>query len=427
MAQIILALVTPRAGEWNHRYIIPTGCGWNDTQLGEALQKVEACQGSRFGMCVSAIVHQQGGREGTEKLFFYCEDFEYLSSDLQKKSREKLELWFQNQRESLIQNVNWSSEGQKQAIPRAELCGLRHDLINLTASASRPAEEPEKKKNSCCLGGGCLMLAVVLGIAMAFTPGKWIHNNFTEPINEFTQENTVEPTMKHTANQSVDQAPQEEDLTPYYDLFVWPEGSEKNLQEAFDILWEARGKESRSNLSDYTKGNEEIDDLLKDKESEKPWFLPIKRDTNNPENWKVLQGIEPLKFHTFIVQLKDMGWSHDKILKEFKPMKKKYDTRFYYANEWEYAEWWRDFLVEATEKNITFSKEETTILKDVAERIFSEGKIVQLSIQNNIAQKLKDSKKLDDDTALNEAVSIITHLKELLTADSSWSSESTTP
>lgn len=430
MAQLILALVTPRAGEWNHRYIIPGGCSWNDSLLGEALQKIESSPENRYGICISDTVHQQGGREGTEKLFFYCDNFEYLSRENQNECHKILKDWFENQRDALIRNVNWASEGKKQTISRPELSGLYHDLTNLTASASQPSEGNEKKKNSCCLRGGCLMLAVVLGIGLALGLGDWgraFQENFIEPIKETAKQvNDRLSGQSDTPNQA--DKNKEKDLTPFYDLFVWPEGSEKNennLVTVFDNLWQAQGKAARPNLDAYLEEEGPILKLLEDKESgqNSPLVLPKNQDAKNPDNWKVLQGIDPQIFHKTIVQLKDMGWPF-KIDSEFKPLNNGFEARFYYLEEWKYAKSLRDFLVKESE--LDFSPEES--LYGVLEKVFSEKqRIAQNNITNWVAKRLKESKNLEDDDALKESENLVKLLKELNGSDFSQSPTPITP
>ncbi|MDO4571381.1 MAG: hypothetical protein Q4D38_13425 [Planctomycetia bacterium] len=163
--KIVIALITPRAGEWNYRYIIPSGVAWTDRLVAE---KKALLEHSPCGLLLQTRARQLGGRVGEESLLFYYENFPRLSQRAQALCRKTVQRWFDEEREALVERIDWSQEGRHMVVPRSELAGLYRELNRILQAnppappaAARPVEAREKSPFPTVLASGLAMLLCV--------------------------------------------------------------------------------------------------------------------------------------------------------------------------------------------------------------------------------------------------------------------------
>ena len=396
MAQLTLALITPRAGEWNHRYVVPYGKNWNDTELSSALQKLEYERGTCSGIVLSVVVHQQGGREGTEKLFLYSPDFQALSPAAQQKCRVCMERWFQNRRETMLQSINWPVEGKTQVIPRAELVDLYRELENLLAAGGRSAAAGGKtgEKTKTLSWGGCLMIVAVVGLVLAFNPFQAVKEAVmpsSQPSVEQVR-NTPQPKIL------TDEQFLEQNQPLFQQMFVWTEGkplNPGNLERALDQVWpeewnEARPRRLQAFFDEKHPYHAAMTQLCGQIQRNDPFI--VFRPLGEGEDWGILQNVRPEAFHACLEAC--LNWKGDTLWNYQKPA---FEARFYWnKNDIDDAKTLRDWVLKSIftgteEDQAEKTKYEEAPLKRVLTLALSED--YQSTLQRNVKQKVGEENK----------------------------------
>ena len=352
---LVLFLQTPRGGEWNHRFIIPDNRPeWNDAFLGEYRQKLNQA-GTAVGVKIAAETRQDGGRIGEEVLYFYYRNFSRLPKSVQQKIQDQLRNWFDNVRESLIQKIDWPTEGRVIAVPRPELTELFERICRMHNLNTSSTTDPVKKRSNILLAGVAMsIITVFIILAVGAMSGSgptldkdsvqqqkegqslegFVHvilergsqiiqgtDPAVEKANQIRQEN-LENLYKNQKTLFVQDFVLDSDASqngePNYKAF------EDKLKEAFDAIYETyrSGSGSSKGLDDYVDlKSENVKSVdLKNQNAVNPWLRvkgikTIKTETSpiqvlilddlpQPEpDWNVLDGVDPVWFHKTIAAL----------------------------------------------------------------------------------------------------------------------------
>ncbi|MDO4628438.1 MAG: hypothetical protein Q4C70_04575 [Planctomycetia bacterium] len=189
MEKMILCFYTPRAGKWNHRYILPTDATWSDSALSTALTLLkEAETGSKStlekklvtqkksvveipGYAHSESAFQENGRVGLETIFLYHLYYSQLSDQEKRECQRILDEWFAQKRNILLATVDWETEGISSVIPRPELDVLGKQLSEIEEKLIEKGRKmPLRKRNRLRLGTMIviLLLGCVIGVGAQY-------------------------------------------------------------------------------------------------------------------------------------------------------------------------------------------------------------------------------------------------------------------
>lgn len=195
MMHPILIAETPRAGGWNHRYLVPLGCEIDSNQAAHIVSEAQRSpdlEGPTFVAATSAPVRQVDGRNrmGTETLVLYGIDLGKLNS-VQKEDVRNL-LWsLLNQLAILVtEQVDWNTEGRALVVRREELSkwqDLFSGLPTIKAEFSEPLVERGDKTGKPKKAGRLVKMTVIaVGVAIGLYScghmfGSRVGNLFSGP------------------------------------------------------------------------------------------------------------------------------------------------------------------------------------------------------------------------------------------------------
>ena len=86
----VLVAITPRAGELNHRFILPSGLGITDGVAEYFISQANSAMEGRDYLAVRSWAAQQSGRAGYELLVLTGIDVKAMSERQRRKIEEKL-------------------------------------------------------------------------------------------------------------------------------------------------------------------------------------------------------------------------------------------------------------------------------------------------------------------------------------------------
>ncbi|MGL6226285.1 MAG: hypothetical protein ACRC10_06625 [Thermoguttaceae bacterium] len=368
--RIILALLTPRGGEKNHLYVVPTGSGYSDRVLTDRHGLLERIPSE--GIRLWAKESQWGGRVGTEVLFLHFDRFATLPEEKQDKCSQLMADWFNNDRERMIQSIDWSKkENQWSVVFRAELDQLYWELYSvLSPHLESGSRTPTSQTPKTCtyftrkkvIIMNCLLVLVALASWLSWL--SWL--NGSPPAN--SGGSSSEKTQNTRDSGKGDAKPQ--DLTPYYRLFDWPDKeplNENNLKKAFNDVWRVCGEDTRESLENY-RDDKDVKTLVTagntGHKQQSPLILgTLSDDADNTRYKRLLEGISPQQLRKILLAANQLQKSVELLpenrirafLKEKRcPLPDKYDTitivpQFFCCrknyNDLDLTEWLRNFLV----------------------------------------------------------------------------------
>ena len=232
--EITLALLTPRSGALNYRYLIPEGVSYSDMKLGEIRNQLERSEKDRSGLLFQCEARQLGGRMGTEALIFHAPDFQRYPQEEQKQCREFLQDWFDNKRDAVIQAIDWSSVSNAQMIAIPELTQLKDRVNEILLKAERvssPSNAVPVKIRSSFANMLIIMIALTLTLLL-ITGSDNPNGGVLQKIRQFWfgESNVQEQEQKLLGR-----------LAPYKELFEFPNGTANptitDYQNAFNDLY----------------------------------------------------------------------------------------------------------------------------------------------------------------------------------------------
>ena len=360
--------------------------------LSSALRRLE--YDAHSGIVLSVVVRQQGGREGTEKLFLYSPGFQALSPAAQQKCRACMERWFQNRRETMLQSINWPVEGKTQVIPRAEMVELYRELETLLAAGGRSAAAGGKTKTFSW--GVCLMILATLGVVLVLSSGiqDWLPQQPKKPQPpEVSQGRDTPPPKILTDKQFLEQ-----NLQLFKQMFVWTEEkplNPGNLERALDQVWPeewnvTRPKKLQEFFDEKGPHYAEMAKLCTHIQRNDPFV--VFRPPVEGEDWGILRNIRPEAFHACLEAC--LNWKGETLWNYQKPA---FEARFYWnKDDIEDAKTLRDWVLTACftkteEDQAEKTKYEEAPLKQVLTLALSED--YRATLQRNVKQKVGEENK----------------------------------
>lgn len=303
---IVLSLLTPRAGEWNYRYLVPSNCSLSDDELSQDREKLEQQSGENDGFLISDDVPQQGGRVGKEILIFYYEDFFQLPESARNTIHQILQKWFDDQRDSLLTGANWNAIGNASTIPFEALSALKSKIEQIIPGIVKEPPQPPKP----LLFRRAMLLVVIAAVfASSILLVRACDKTPANPTDsqQPEQNGLVYKILKYFDELSTSPKPKNDEWKEYLVLFVWKpetEPDEDKLKEAFDDVWRARGDAPLGSLGDYLKGESVKGLRNKINNGEMPILGAVSE--KDKEQWDILKGIDPVQFHEKIWALKQL-------------------------------------------------------------------------------------------------------------------------
>jgi flagellar biosynthesis GTPase FlhF len=168
MSEIQLIAETPRAGKWNHCFIVaPTG-----DLSGEAIQEVvkaarRSAQGEDY-LAVSVEAAQMlSGRTGREILVLTGIEVNRLSDTQRQQVMVQLEQRLADLATLVTEKVDWEQEGKGGLVKRVELVDWENDFSNLPPARKRRLSQSERKRRTNQLiWAGSVIGILLVGIAI---------------------------------------------------------------------------------------------------------------------------------------------------------------------------------------------------------------------------------------------------------------------
>lgn len=117
-----LIAMTPRAGRWNHRYLVPPDLNLTSEVLGRLTRMADQQPQGPAWIAVSQEVQQEGGgRVGQEMLILGDLNVQRLSPDTREQLLKHLRERLLDLGELITQKVDWEHEGRVDPVIRSEL------------------------------------------------------------------------------------------------------------------------------------------------------------------------------------------------------------------------------------------------------------------------------------------------------------------
>lgn len=280
--EIVLFLQTPRAGEWNYRFIVPEGVSWNDTFLGKCLENLEL---QKSGHKFSREVTQLGGRTGNEILAVWFENFGLLPESQRQTIHNILEQWFNSERNELILRINWPEEGTVQVVPRPEFTELYNKIRPCFAGieGSEPAQEISAQKHVQNSFWRKKVLLEVMGMVCLLAGLLcFCSTDLRDYVKNWMWPEVEDKTW--------------EECKPLFQWSTEKPFNKENLKAAFDDTWRLAGRNTEDTVKKYL-DQPEIQDLLKTKGTPFPLLIlgKVPADGASQLTEKEKQGMSELK------------------------------------------------------------------------------------------------------------------------------------
>ncbi len=229
MQQIILAIQTPRAGKWNHRWIIPVGCQTDDLTLREALSRFDLLISGDFqkdGIVFHRLVEQPSiGRSAREFIFLYCPGFSNITSTQGKTlCHDALRAYFESQMEQLVTSIDWDNTDGAMIYHSPDLVALYKNLEQAIQQNPEKKIVSDDKENEKPKGkSGCVLFLTLLVaiLAVLFYFGRGIINQRPN-LNQYI-------TDKDPASNNFEGASQSQDFSDNGNNNTKPVQSSKEL------------------------------------------------------------------------------------------------------------------------------------------------------------------------------------------------------
>lgn len=117
-----LIAITPRAGRWNHRYLVPPDLSLSTEVLGRLTRMASQQPQGQAWLAVSHEVQQVGGdRTGQEMLILGDLDVDSLTPEARERLQEFLRQRLHDLGELIAHGVEWEQEGRVDPVIRPEL------------------------------------------------------------------------------------------------------------------------------------------------------------------------------------------------------------------------------------------------------------------------------------------------------------------
>lgn len=136
--------LTPRAGRWNHRFLVPSGSRWSQQALSKL---VEAAKESRQPSIIStnrSVVQATTGRTGEELLILKDERLTRLSTTARELIQKRVDDHAECLETIVTQTIDWDAMGSDLVIERTELSEWLQGADGLIETISRDDAMPSE-------------------------------------------------------------------------------------------------------------------------------------------------------------------------------------------------------------------------------------------------------------------------------------------
>ena len=300
--EITLALLTPRSGALNYRYLIPEGVSYSDMKLGEIRNQLERSEKDRSGLLFQCEARQLGGRMGTEALIFHIPDFQRYPQEEQKRCRELLQDWFDNKRDAVIQAIDWSTLSKAQMIAIPELTQLKdrvNEILSKTERVSSPTNSVPVKIRSSFANMLIIMIALTLTFLLITGSGN-SNGGVLQKIRQFW---FGESNVQEQERELLDR------LAPYKELFEFPNGTANptitDYQNAFNDLYRYCDLAPLNPVDKYLQ-EKYVQSVKEQKRANQPPVFGAVPEENKAKLLNNVSGISPVQFRRILAAYKKM-------------------------------------------------------------------------------------------------------------------------
>lgn len=187
MERPLLFAETPRAGRWNHRFLVPEELTMTEEQLAEEASRArQQHQGSNYLAVVRQVEQPSSGRTADELLVLHGVA-EHLDAATRRELLKRLEARLDDL-DRLVQTLDWEREGKRLLVRRQELAAwFDSDFAAELAACRGPAEgtAPRASQDSPALAARAVAssrrwMMRATGIALAAL-GLWLWRPWSSP------------------------------------------------------------------------------------------------------------------------------------------------------------------------------------------------------------------------------------------------------
>jgi len=170
MSRIQLVAETPRAGKWNHRFIVSSTGDLSDSEVAKVVATARRnLQGEDY-LAVSVKTAQSvSGRTGDEILVLTGIEVNKLSGIQRQQIMAQLEQRLAELAVLVTEKIDWEQEGQALLVKRVELANWEKDFkgLPIAKKVKPPVEKLPARKwhpGQLKLAGGVIGILLVLGL-----------------------------------------------------------------------------------------------------------------------------------------------------------------------------------------------------------------------------------------------------------------------
>ncbi|MGQ9770944.1 MAG: hypothetical protein ACUVQG_10335 [Thermogutta sp.] len=135
-----LFAMTPRAGRWNHRYLVPPGTVWTEKELAEQVSEADARpMGRDYVAIVRTATQTSTGRRASEMLILTDPRLAQLSPKDRDEVAKKLREYSDRLEDLITRQIDWEKAGSPLVVERPELGIWQRELESTLSRLLGPA------------------------------------------------------------------------------------------------------------------------------------------------------------------------------------------------------------------------------------------------------------------------------------------------
>jgi len=169
MSRIQLVAETPRAGKWNHRFIVSPTCNLSDSEVAKVVATASRSPQGEDYLAVSVEAKQVlSGRTGTEILVLTGIEVNKLSDSQRQRVMVQLKQWLADLATLVTEKIDWEQEIEESGlVKRPELAEWEKYFSDLPLVKKRRLSQSERKRRTNRLmWAGSVVGILLIGIAI---------------------------------------------------------------------------------------------------------------------------------------------------------------------------------------------------------------------------------------------------------------------
>lgn len=160
MDEPMIFALTPRAGRWHHRFLIPTGAAWPQEKLGRlADQASKSSEGSDYVSFQRSVTQSTTGRTGVELVLIQDSRLRGVDSETRRRIAQTLETYSAALDALVTMEIDWEAVGVELVVQRPE---LRQWQLAAAVLLDRPRQRPGRNPDIFAVRVLAIVLAAVL-------------------------------------------------------------------------------------------------------------------------------------------------------------------------------------------------------------------------------------------------------------------------